>query len=224
MTDDEKLLKALAPKSDQINSDDLIGRSLTIKITKIIVKDSDQQPIEIFYEGDNGKPYRPCKSMGRVLRHCWSNQPRAWVGRSITLYRDAGVTWGGLAVGGIRISHVSDIDAPMEMSLTASKSVRKTFTVKPLVIQAAPQDDTEAKALHAVGVDKVAEGLRSLELWWKSLTPKQQGKVKAYLPAWKEKAAAKPAEGHDWSNGDPEPDGLVELIGPVMDDTFLGDR
>lgn len=128
-------------KSDQLNSDDLFGRTITIKITKVSLTASEQ-PIAISYEGDGGKPYLPCKSMRRVLIHIWGVDGNAYVGRSMTLYRDEAVVFGGQAVGGIRISHMSNINSPVTMSLTASRKSKKPFTVKPL---SAATDKSEKK-------------------------------------------------------------------------------
>lgn len=131
MTD---LRKTIIPKSDQLNADDLIGTTKTIKITKVSLA-AGEQPIAINYEGDEGKPYLPCKSMRRVLVNVWGPDGNDFIGRSMTLYRDDKVTWGGMAVGGIRISHMSHIDHDVTMALTATKSSRKPFTVKPLALQ-----------------------------------------------------------------------------------------
>ncbi len=127
-----ELDKALAPKSDQLNADDLLGVEKTVTIAKVTVEDTTEQPISIYYEGDNGKPYKPCKSMGRVLRYVWQNDYNSWAGKSMTLFNDTNVTWAGVAVGGIRISHVSGITRPITMPLAASKSSKKPYTVKPL--------------------------------------------------------------------------------------------
>jgi hypothetical protein len=129
MTD---MRQTIAPKSDQLNADDLIGVVKTIKVTKVSLCGEPDQPIAINYEGDNGKPYKPCKSMRRVMVNVWGSDGTAYAGRRMTLYRDDKVLFGGVAVGGIRISHMSDIDAPVTMALTASKANRKPFTVKPL--------------------------------------------------------------------------------------------
>jgi hypothetical protein len=126
------LLNTIAPKSDQLNADDLIGRALTIKVAKVSISGTPEQPIAISYEGDGGKPYMPCKSMRRVLVHVWGGDGNAYVGRRLSLYRDDKVQFGGTAVGGIRISHMSDIDEPVTMALTATRANRKPFTVKPL--------------------------------------------------------------------------------------------
>lgn len=131
--------KTIIAKSDQLNADDLIGRSLTIRVSGVSLL-AGEQPVGINYEGDEGKPYKPCKSMRRVLVGVWGNDGNAYVGRSMTLFRDDKVLFGGAEVGGIRISHMSDIEKPVTMSLTATKKSKKPFTVQPLAVaNAAPQ-------------------------------------------------------------------------------------
>ena len=129
MTD---MLQTIIPKSDQLNADDLIGQELTIKITGVDIRGGQEQPISIHFEGDNGKPYKCCKSMARVMVSAWGADSKKYVGRSMTLYRDPKVKWAGMEVGGIRISHMSDIQDEMTMALTVTRSNRKPFTVRPL--------------------------------------------------------------------------------------------
>lgn len=133
MTD---MLKTIVPKSSQLNADDLVGdQTKTIKVTKVSGV-AGEQPVAINYERDNGKPFMPCKSMRRVLVHCWGADSKNYVGRSMTLYRDDKVLFGGIAVGGLRISHMTDIPESMTMALTANKSQRKPYTVQPMVAPA----------------------------------------------------------------------------------------
>ncbi len=132
------MTKAITPKSDQLNSDDLIAGPITIKIADVTIRGGQEQPVSIHYEGDNGKPYKPCKSMSRVLVANWGADAKRYIGRSLSLYREPTVKWAGLEVGGIRISHMSDIDSAMTMALTATKGTRKPFTVKPLVAAKEP--------------------------------------------------------------------------------------
>lgn len=142
------MLKTIVPKSDQMNFDDFLGGvTKTIKITKVSGSDGDQ-PISIHFEGDNGKPYKPCKSMRRALVALWGGDGSKYTGKSMTLYGDPEVAFGGVKVGGIRISHVSDIDEPHVLALTAKKGGKKAFTVRPLKTEtkAAP---TEAEKLAA---------------------------------------------------------------------------
>ena len=142
------MLATIVAKSDQLNSDDLIGgRALTIKVTKVAFDPTKpDQPVSIFYDGDQGKLDKPCKSMRRVLVNVWGPDANAYVERSMTLYRDDGVQFGGMAVGGIRIANMSHIDKPVTMALTATRANRKPFTVKPLVEVSAAQEDKQADA------------------------------------------------------------------------------
>lgn len=144
MTD---LSSSIIPKSDQMNADDLIAGPITIRISKVSADTgSAEQPILVHYEGDNGKPYKPCKSMRRVMVAIWGADGAQFTGRAMTLYRDPSVKWGGLEVGGIRISHMSDMDAPVTMALTATKQSRKPYTVKPLVADLVAVYGRELKA------------------------------------------------------------------------------
>jgi len=133
----------IEPKVDQLTADHLIGRTITIRITDVRLV-AGEQPCEIRYEGDNGLPYRPGKSMRRVLVHCWGRDERQYAGRSLTLFRDEDVQFGGLKVGGIRISHMSHIAAPVIMALTAKKGSKKAYKVLPLVVE---QPDAATAAL-----------------------------------------------------------------------------
>ena len=152
MSDVTDMGLVIIPKSDQLNSDSLLSGPITITVTRVEIRPGTEQPVSIFYEGDNGKPYKCCKSMARVLVHCWGPDASKYVGHSMTLYCDPKVKWGGMAVGGIRISHMTHIDRDVVMALTETKGSRKPFTVKPLVVK--PSETTTP--------DKVAAGVSGL--------------------------------------------------------------
>lgn len=122
------LSKTVAPKSDQLNADDLISgpKIITVTAVKLVAED---QPVAIHFQGDDGKPYKPCKSMRRVLIRAWGPDGAKYVGRAMTLFLDEAVRFGGAAVGGIRISHLSHIDKPITMALTVTRANKKAFTV-----------------------------------------------------------------------------------------------
>jgi hypothetical protein len=125
--------QTIAPKSNQLNFDDFLsGESKTIKITNVSGTSEAEQPIAINYEGDNGKPYKPSKGMRRVLVSIWGKDSKVYIGRSLTLYGDPKVRFGAQAVGGIRISHMSDITESRTLALTESKANKKPFVVQPL--------------------------------------------------------------------------------------------
>jgi hypothetical protein len=134
--------RTIAPKSDQLNSDDLISGPLTITVTKVAqCSGAPEQPVAVSYEGDGGKPWKPCKSMRRVMVALWGVNGDTYRGRRLTLYRDPGVMFGGIAVGGIRISHMSHISEAKTLALTATRASRKPYTVKPLADEA-PRNQT----------------------------------------------------------------------------------
>lgn len=122
----------IVPKSDQINADDLLAGPLTITITGVKVSSGQEQPVSMFFDGST-KAYRPCKSMARVLVSAWGADSSKYVGRSLTLYCDPRVKWGGMEVGGIRISHMSHLEAPLTLALTMTRANKKPFTVRPML-------------------------------------------------------------------------------------------
>lgn len=149
------MTETIVPKSDQLNSDDLIGGPRTVAITKVARCAEAEQPIAVSFDGDGGKPYKPCKSMRRVMVAVWGPDAAAYAGRSMTLYRDPEVTWGGMAVGGIRISHMSHITEPVVLALTATKKARKPYRVLPLVVEPAPDAAATVAAELVAFADQV---------------------------------------------------------------------
>jgi hypothetical protein len=156
----------LAPKSNQLNSDDLIVGPKTITVTKVTAGNSEQ-PVAISYENDGGKPFYPCKSMRRVLVAAWGADASAYIGRSMTLFRDPEVSYGGIKVGGIRISHLSDLDSPLSIALTVTRQKRAPYKVQPLKVAPpvppAPVADPVAAAAEACERDGLtAAGIEAL--------------------------------------------------------------
>jgi hypothetical protein len=140
----------LEAKSNQLTSDDLIAGPKTITVTKVTAG-SAEQPVAVYYDGDQGKPWYPCKSMRRVLVAAWGADAKGYIGRSMTLFRDPEVSYGGIKVGGIRISHLSDLDSPLSIALTVTRQKRSPYKVQPLAkakpAPAPAQADPAAAAL-----------------------------------------------------------------------------
>ena len=135
----------IVPKSDQWNADDFLSGPMTFTIASVNVKGGKEQPVEISLKGTN-KFYRPCKGMCRAMVAAWGADSAKYVGRSFTLYCDSKVKWAGMEVGGIRISHMSNIDDAMTMAITVSKGNKKPYIVKPLVAEASYADQIRAAA------------------------------------------------------------------------------
>lgn len=120
----------IIPKSDQLNADQLLADNLTITVTRVTVGGGDDQPVSIFYEGDKGRPYKPCKTMRKLLAYAWGSNAADWIGRAMTLYNEPDVKFGGELVGGIRISHLSDIPSDIRVSLTTTRGKKTATSVK----------------------------------------------------------------------------------------------
>ena len=181
MTDNMDMSRVIVPKSNQLNADDLLARPVTIKITKMTLAGEGEQPVSVSFEGDNGKPYKPCKSMARVMVHAWGADAKKYAGRSMTLYCDPSVKWAGMDVGGIRISHMSDIEKPLIMALTSSKGNSKPYTLKHLKVEA-----FDLEPLVAAGRIEAAKGKEAFTTWYNSADVKpHREKLKPFMEEFK---------------------------------------
>lgn len=129
-TDPNWIAKSIIPKSDQLNAEDLLSGPITVTVQDVKQGTADQ-PVALII-GDGRQPYKPCKTMRKVLVYCWTDQAANWIGKRLTLYADPDVKWAGIAVGGIRISHLSGIESRVVLMLSETKGKRKAVTVDPL--------------------------------------------------------------------------------------------
>jgi len=168
------LSTTITPKSDQLNADDLIAGPRVIRITEVRAGSSPEQPVSIYYDGDNGRPYKPCKSMRRVLVALWGDNGAQYVGRSLQLYRDPSVRFGADETGGIRISHASHIEQAQTMALTVTRGKRKPYRIE--VLQIAQQlPDVDAQTIRDVATSKASgEEVRN---YYKSLSTATRAQI-----------------------------------------------
>jgi len=113
----------LAAKSDQLNADDLMGGPVTVTILGVSLVIGDQ-PVAVAISGF--QPWKPCKTMRRLLTTAWGADASVWIGKRVTLYRDPAVTFGDGAVGGVRVSHMSGIKCGFTANLTARRGGKKS--------------------------------------------------------------------------------------------------
>ncbi len=190
------LTSTIQAKSDQLNADDLMGGPVTVKVTKVTMLGGDQ-PVAISYEGDNGKPWKPCKSMRRLLIAIWGGDGNQYVGRFMTIYRDPSVKWAGKEVGGVRISHMSGMKGPKTVALTATRGKKNPHTVKPLEAPepapAAQPDislddeipfDDEGVDLIAQGDAAAQKGVAEYTAWIGGLTREEKAPLREKHSAW----------------------------------------
>lgn len=124
--------QAAQPRSDQLNADDLIGGPQLVTIAEVR-RGNSEQPVDIITnEFGPSRPYKPGKSMIRVLIAAWGKDAAVYTGRRLMLYRDPDIRFGKDAVGGIRISAMSHIGSRITLALTVTRGKRAPFSVDPL--------------------------------------------------------------------------------------------
>lgn len=140
------LTNSLAPRSDQINADDLVAGPQTFTIREVVGGKAEQPFDFLLVETD--RAFRPAVTMRRLIAAAWGTNGDAYVGRRLTLYRDPTIRFGKDVVGGIRISHMSHIDKPVSVKLQVTRGKRETFAVEPLIeTTPTPPENPERTAL-----------------------------------------------------------------------------
>lgn len=122
----------IAAKSDQLNAEDLLAGTQVVQITDARVVGGDQ-PVELVTDVFGpARPFKPCKTVRRLLVKAWGPHSSEYIGRRMAIFNDPTVKWAGQAVGGIRISALSHIDGALDISLTETRGNRKKHHVDPL--------------------------------------------------------------------------------------------
>lgn len=157
------MTESIAPKSDQLNAEDLRTGPRTFTIENV-TKGSAEQPFNFHLAEIPGRPYRPSKSMRRIMVAAWGKDPLAYIGRKLTLYRNPEITFGKTKVGGIEISHMAGVENAKKIVLPVSKGRYQTFVIEPLTAPAVNAEPTispdqwnelNAMAMNA-GIDNAA--------------------------------------------------------------------
>ena len=125
------ITESLAANSAQQNYDEYLAGPKTVTVAEV-TQGTAEQPVNVELVEFPGKPFKPAKSVRRVLAAAWGTDASQWTGRRLTIYGDPSVRYGGKEVGGLRVSHVSHIDKPITVALTVTRGKRAPFTVQPL--------------------------------------------------------------------------------------------
>lgn len=185
--------KAIEPRSDQKNYDDFLTGPMTVKIDYVEVKSASEQPVSVHLVGHEGKPWRPSKTSLRCLAAIWGADASKWSGLSLTLYGDPEVTWGGMKVGGIRVSHMEGLTAPRTLMLTKTRGKKGATVIKPLVLgkgkpaaetptpeqePEAPPQPLDTETLYQDARDNAQLGRKGFAKWYGSKTKFEQDALK----------------------------------------------
>jgi hypothetical protein len=156
------LTESIAPRSDQVNADDLIGGPQTFTIREVR-QGAAEQPFD-FMLVETERAYRPSKTMRRLIVAAWGSDASNYVGKRLTLYREPSIKFGGATVGGIRISHMSGISKRVEEKFQVTRGKRELFSVDPLPdTPATPAEDPRIVALRAEWKKADADGRAEIE-------------------------------------------------------------
>ena len=164
MNDISNLRDTIIPKSDQLNAEQLLSAPMTIIVTDIKRGSGPDQPVIVSYANDEGRPYKPCKTCRKILIFAWGDDGGEWIGKRMTLYCDPDIKFGGVKVGGIRISHLSDIERDMAVSLNVTKGKKGEFVIRKL------PDIRPISELKRLLGESAKSGVKDLQTMWKKLT------------------------------------------------------
>lgn len=165
------LTETIAPKSDQLNADDLLAGPRNVTVEKVTLG-SSEQPVNIHLVEFPGRPFRPSKTVRRILVAAWGVEASAYAGRRMRIYTDPTVRFGGQEVGGIRVSHISHIEKRLTLALTTTRGRRAPYVVEPLpdgppVITNEQADEIAegiSKAADRADLDGIAAQLKTFDL------------------------------------------------------------
>lgn len=163
------LRSTIIPRSDQLNSEQLLAGPMTITVTEVRAGGGEEQPVSVFHNVYPDRPYKPCKTMRKVLILAWGPDGTKWVGKSMELYCEPSVKFGGEVVGGIRISRLSDIPRDIKVSLTATKGRKAMHEIKPL-----EQSPALKAALGAIAAATGRESLQKARALAEALTDESE--------------------------------------------------
>ena len=193
----------LAPNSDQLDAVDLLGGAQTFTITAA-ARGNAEQPVNLTL-AEFPRPWRPGKSMRRVLVACWGSDASKYVGRRVELFCDPDVRYGGQAVGGTRIKRLSHIDGTKRIPLLVSRGKSAIYTVEPLpnvaptTMTRMPEETSDRIEALMVRLELDESKERAATTWatngrtddWTTLTPDEAARLIGFLES---KLPADPAE------------------------------
>jgi hypothetical protein len=166
--------ETLAPKSDQLDAVDLLGKPPRVFTITKVTRGNAEQPVDI-HLAEFPRVWRPGKSMRRVLAACWGADAEKWTGRRVELFCDEAVMFGGELVGGTRISRLSHISDPRSVPIIIKKGRSGGYKVAPL-----PDD---APAASPKLDDETERAIADLRAEWTVASPERRAAIEANVAA-----------------------------------------
>jgi hypothetical protein len=146
----------LAPNSDQLDAIELVSGPRVFTVERV-TKGNAEQPVNVHLV-EFPRPWRPGKSMRRVLAACWGVDASKWIGRRVELFFDPEVTFGKEKPGGTRIKRISHIDKAQRVPLLVTRGKSTIYNVEPLR-ETAPTPSPTANLLAEIKAAAEAAGV-----------------------------------------------------------------
>lgn len=159
------------PRSDQLNADDFVSGPKTFKITGTVPGKAEQK-YDIELEGE-ARCWRPPPTVVRLIMAAWGDESDDWIGKRVTLYRDTTVKFGPNEVGGVRLSHMSDLpgNRPLKESVTNTRGKRSKRSIEPLLDDGTPTitadliAEFQSRITDAASTDDLSQIAADLKTW-----------------------------------------------------------
>lgn len=154
---------AMQAKSDQLNSVDIIGFEPVIRIREVQVRNGEQ-PVWIYFDGDNNRPWKPSRGMIRILSAGWGYESDQWIGRSVQIFNEPTVKYAGKEVGGVHIRAMSDIPTKgINTTLVKNRQQREPYKVAFLKIELPVFDDEKFNKAFPTMQAQMESGEKTLQ-------------------------------------------------------------
>lgn len=155
------------PRSDQYNADDFIQGPREFTVAGVRAGTAEQK-YDVLLDGES-RCWRPPLTVLRLLMAAWGDDASNWVGKRVRLYRDDSIRFGKDLTGGIRVSHLSGIEKPLTVALTATRGKRAAHTVQPL---------PDAPTTPAFDIESSTD-INALRAAYRTATPEQRELITA---------------------------------------------
>lgn len=131
------LASTIKAKSDQLNAVDIVGFEPVITIERVVETGKPDQPIAIYYQGCNNRPWKPSLGMRRILATLWGAETELedFVGRKVKLFNNPKVKWAGKECGGIWIRAMSHIERNFNTTIPVARNKREPIEIEVLTVE-----------------------------------------------------------------------------------------
>lgn len=168
--------EVLAPNSQQLDNIELRGKGPQVfTVARVDVRTPGTDQPLIVHLVEFPRPWKPGKTMGRVLAHCWGRESDNWPGKQVELYADESIKFGNETPGGTRISRVSHIDKPQQVPVLLSQGRPGFYKVEPLPESAQQPTPVEPTAEEIAACTDKAE----LQGMWRRSSPERRAQIEA---------------------------------------------